>query len=109
MDILKFATYDQKGFYFTFICFVLGLMDGSWANVSTPLLSSKSLQKTFVETVPILYPMDFIYFGRSIIQMVSHSDLLSEIYSLLVELRGISVQSYDFYITGHPKYDTKNT
>ena len=91
MDIVELATYARKWWYFTIICFVLGLMAGAQANASSPMLSSNSLHMTVGETVPTLYPRDFIYFMIFMIGIVFTSDLLSEIYSLSVELRYISV------------------
>ena len=78
-------------------------------HVSAPLLSSKFLHRKVGETFPILYPRAFISFRRYMMIMVLRSDWLSKIYSLSLEMRGISICSCNFHITGHPKYDTTNT
>ena len=74
MNIVELVTYARKWCYFTLICFVLGLLTGSQANVSALMLSSNSLHMTVGETVPTLYPGAFIYFRISIIGMVLLSD-----------------------------------
>ena len=84
MNIVELVTYARKWCYFTLICFVLGLLTGSQANVSALMLSSNSLHMTVGETVPTLYPGAFIYFRISIIGMVLLSDWLSAMYSLSV-------------------------
>ena len=81
-------------------------MAGSWYNVSAPMLSSESLHRPVGETVPTLYPRDFVNFMISMIVMVLCSALMITMYSLSLEMRDISVWSCDFHITGHPKYDT---
>ena len=108
MGIVELETYVQKWWYFTIICFLLSLIAGSPANISTPLVSSNSLHRKVGESVPTLYPGVFIYFRIYMIGIVLHSVWLSAIHSLSVELRDISVLSCNFPITGHPKYDTKN-
>ena len=40
MDIVELEKYARKWWYFTLICFVLGLMYVYGANISAPLLSS---------------------------------------------------------------------
>ena len=83
-------------------------MDVDWSSVRSPMLSLNSLTRAVGEAVPTLYPSTFIYLRSSIIRMVLWSSWLSEMYSLSVKLRYISVWSCEFCLTGHPKYDTKN-
>ena len=52
MNILELETYEQELWYFTLICFVLGLMAGAPANVRALLLSSKGLHRKVGENVP---------------------------------------------------------
>ena len=73
-----------------------------------PLLSSYSLYRKVGETVPKLYPRDFIYFMISTIGMFLYNAWLISMYSLLVQMRDISVWSCDFHITRHTKYDRIN-
>ena len=109
MDTIELATYESEWWYFTLLCFVLGIMARSWVNISSPLLTSNSLHRKVGETVPKLYPRVFIYFMRSMIGMVLLSAWLIAMYSLSVEPRYIAVWSCYFNITGYSKYDTTNT
>ena len=77
MGIVDLATCVQKFWFFSLICFFLGLMVGYQSNVSAPMLSSDSLHRTVGETVPTLYPRAFIYFRISMIGTFLHCALLS--------------------------------
>ena len=83
-------------------------MYGYPANITNPLLYSNSLHRIVGETVPKLYSRAFIYFRRSITGMFLRSSWHIAMHSLSVELMDISVWSCNLYITGHPKYDTRD-
>ena len=108
MDIVELATYSWKWWYFALILFTLGLIAGSRANVSTPMLNSNSLHRTVGETFPTLYSRALVYFRSYMKRIVLLIAWLSAMYSLSVYLRYIHVWSCDFHITGNPKYDTRN-
>ena len=107
-DIVELATYARKWCYFVLICFELGLMDRDQGNVRSSLLSLNCFHRTVGETVPTLYPKSLIYVRMSMNRVVLRSDRLSEMYSISVDMRDISVWIFNFYINGHPKYDITN-
>ena len=89
--------------------FFLGFVARARDNFISSLLSSNSLYRKVGETVPTLYPRNFISLSISMIEIVLCSSLLSSIHLPLVEMRDIYVWSRNFHINRHHKYDTKNT
>jgi len=77
---------------------------GTFANSSAPVLSSKSRQCTLDLVVPILIPILTASFMRLVMGITSHNACDRAMYSASVELRAISVWSFDAQMMGHPAY-----
>ena len=106
--IVELSTYAQKFFYFTLIYVVLGFMSRSQDSVRSSLLSSNIIHRTVGESMPMMYPRNFVYLMIYMIVILLYSASMVEMYLLSVDLRGVSVCSCDLHITGNPKYDTLN-
>ena len=85
-------------------CFVRGRIFGTFANLSAPVLSSKSQQCMLVLVLPILIPILAASFMRWVMGITSHNACDRAMYSASVELRAISVWSFDAQMRGHPAY-----
>ena len=108
MDVVDFTIYARKCWCSTWIVIVLGFMAGAQASSIATQLSSNSLHSTVGEAVLMLYPRNFIYLRRPMIVMVLSSVFIIAMYSLSVEFIYISVWSFNFHITVHPKYNATN-